>query len=92
MVTWKDLDAEPLSPIDYGVESWQRQVAGGPPTDGPEFYHYTHLDPQNILFPPFEFLLDHGAIDMIIDRRQLRDEIGNLLAKLDGRPNPLAAQ
>jgi acetyl-CoA carboxylase carboxyl transferase subunit beta len=43
-------------------------------------------------FQRSEFLLDHGAIDMIIDRRQLRDEIGNLLAKLDGRPNPLAAQ
>ena len=43
-------------------------------------------------FQRSEFLLDHGAIDMIIDRRQLRDVIGNLLAKLDGRPNPLAAQ
>jgi len=43
-------------------------------------------------FQRSEFLLDHGAIDMIIDRRQLRDKIGNLLAKLDGRPNPLAAQ
>ncbi|MDH5622575.1 MAG: acetyl-CoA carboxylase, carboxyltransferase subunit beta [Gammaproteobacteria bacterium] len=42
-------------------------------------------------FQRSEFLLDHGAIDMIVDRRQLRDEIGNLLAKLDGRPNPLAA-
>ena len=43
-------------------------------------------------FQRSEFLLDHGAIDMIVDRRQLRDEIGNLLAKLDGRPSPLAAQ
>jgi acetyl-CoA carboxylase carboxyl transferase subunit beta len=43
-------------------------------------------------FQRSEFLLDHGAIDMIVDRRQLRDEIGNLLAKFDGRPSPLAKQ
>ena len=37
-------------------------------------------------FQRSEFLLDHGAIDMIVDRRQLRDEIGNLLDKLIGEP------
>jgi len=39
-------------------------------------------------FQRSEFLLDHGAIDMIVDRRQLRDEIASLLAKLENRPNP----
>jgi acetyl-CoA carboxylase carboxyl transferase subunit beta len=39
-------------------------------------------------FQRSEFLLDHGAIDMIIDRRALRDEIGALLAKLAKRPPP----
>ncbi|MDH5345802.1 MAG: acetyl-CoA carboxylase, carboxyltransferase subunit beta, partial [Gammaproteobacteria bacterium] len=39
-------------------------------------------------FQRSEFLLDHGAIDMIVDRRSLRDEIANLLAKLEGRPAP----
>jgi acetyl-CoA carboxylase carboxyl transferase subunit beta len=43
-------------------------------------------------FQRSEFLLDHGAIDMIVDRRHLREEIGDLLAKFDGRPSPLAAQ
>lgn len=33
-------------------------------------------------FQQSEFLLDHGAIDMIIDRRQLRDSVAQLLAKL----------
>jgi acetyl-CoA carboxylase carboxyl transferase subunit beta len=33
-------------------------------------------------FQRSEFLLDHGALDMIVDRRQLRDEIARLLAKL----------
>jgi len=40
-------------------------------------------------FQRSEFLLDHGAIDMIIDRRKLRHEIGNLLAKFEGRAGPV---
>ncbi len=42
-------------------------------------------------FQRSEFLLDHGAIDMIVDRRKLRDEIGDLLAKFEGRPSPTKA-
>jgi len=37
-------------------------------------------------FQRSEFLLDHGAVDMIVDRRQLRDQIGDLLAKYAHRP------
>src|SRR5690606_14999137 len=33
-------------------------------------------------FQRSEFLLEHGALDMIVDRRQMRDEIAQLLAKL----------
>jgi acetyl-CoA carboxylase carboxyl transferase subunit beta len=33
-------------------------------------------------FQRSEFLLEHGAIDMLIDRRQLRDRIAGLLQKL----------
>lgn len=43
-------------------------------------------------FQRSEFLLDHGAIDMIVDRRNMRDEIGDLLAKLEGRPSPVVTQ
>ena len=39
-------------------------------------------------FQRSEFLKDHGAIDMIVDRRRMRDEISDLLAKLEGRPGP----
>jgi acetyl-CoA carboxylase carboxyl transferase subunit beta len=39
-------------------------------------------------FQRSEFLLDHGAIDLIVDRRQLRTEIANLLAKFEHRPAP----
>ncbi|MCH8159328.1 MAG: acetyl-CoA carboxylase carboxyltransferase subunit beta [Proteobacteria bacterium] len=42
-------------------------------------------------FQRSEFLLDHGAIDMIVDRRNLRDEIGELLAKFQGLPSPVPA-
>ncbi len=39
-------------------------------------------------FQRSEFLLEHGALDMIVDRRQLRDEIASLLAKLLKQPQP----
>lgn len=37
-------------------------------------------------FQRSEFLLEHGAIDMIIHRSQMRDRVASLLAKLTGRP------
>ena len=36
-------------------------------------------------FQRSEFLLDHGAIDMIIDRRDMRDRIANILSLLTSR-------
>ncbi len=35
-------------------------------------------------FQRSEFLLEHGAIDMIVDRRELRDRVANLLSMLGG--------
>jgi acetyl-CoA carboxylase carboxyl transferase subunit beta len=40
-------------------------------------------------FQRSEFLLDHGAIDMIVDRRQMRIQIADLLAKFEHRPRPV---
>ena len=37
-------------------------------------------------FQRSEFLLEHGAIDMIVHRTELRDTIARLLSKLGGRP------
>jgi len=37
-------------------------------------------------FQRAEFLLEKGAIDMIVDRRQLRDKLHALLAMLEGVP------
>ena len=39
-------------------------------------------------FQRSEFLLDHGAVDMIVDRRKMREEIADLLAKYENRPKP----
>ena len=40
-------------------------------------------------FQRSEFLLDHGAVDMIVDRRQMREQIAGLLAKFENRPTPV---
>jgi acetyl-CoA carboxylase carboxyl transferase subunit beta len=37
-------------------------------------------------FQRSEFLLDHGALDMIVDRRDLRDRIASLLAMFTHKP------
>ncbi|MEJ2173160.1 MAG: acetyl-CoA carboxylase, carboxyltransferase subunit beta [Woeseiaceae bacterium] len=40
-------------------------------------------------FQRSEFLLDHGAVDMIVDRRRMREQIADLLAKFEHRPSPI---
>ena len=40
-------------------------------------------------FQRSEFLLDHGAIDMIVDRREMREQVADLLAKFEQRPSPV---
>ncbi len=40
-------------------------------------------------FQRSEFLFEHGAIDMIVDRREMRQRIGGLLAKLTHQVSPL---
>jgi acetyl-CoA carboxylase carboxyl transferase subunit beta len=39
-------------------------------------------------FQRSEFLLEHGAIDMIVHRQELRPRLGNLLAQMMGLPTP----
>jgi len=40
-------------------------------------------------FQRSEFLLDHGALDMIVDRRDMRDRIAQLLTAFMGQPAPV---
>jgi acetyl-CoA carboxylase carboxyl transferase subunit beta len=37
-------------------------------------------------FQRSEFLLEHGAIDMVVDRRDLRDRIASLILMLSNKP------
>jgi acetyl-CoA carboxylase carboxyl transferase subunit beta len=39
-------------------------------------------------FQRSEFLIEHGAIDMIISRQELRPRLGSLLAQFMGLPTP----
>jgi acetyl-CoA carboxylase carboxyl transferase subunit beta len=43
-------------------------------------------------FQRSEFLLEHGAIDMIIDRREMRGRIVSLLRILTGQPEPAVSE
>ena len=40
-------------------------------------------------FQRSEFLLEHGAIDMIVDRREMRQRVGGLVAKLTNHKSPM---
>lgn len=40
-------------------------------------------------FQRSEFLLEHGTVDMIVDRRELRDQIASILAMLLRKPAPV---
>ena len=42
-------------------------------------------------FQRSEFLLEHGALDMIMDRREMRERIGSILAMLTRQPSPVPA-
>lgn len=39
-------------------------------------------------FQRSEFLVEHGAVDMIVDRRDMRDRVAGLLAMLTRQPTP----
>lgn len=39
--------------------------------------------------PKGQHLLEHGALDMIVDRREMRKRIGGLIAKMTNTTTPL---
>jgi acetyl-CoA carboxylase carboxyl transferase subunit beta len=41
-------------------------------------------------FQRSEFLMDHGAVDLILDRREMRDRLASLLAMMTRQPAPAA--
>jgi acetyl-CoA carboxylase carboxyl transferase subunit beta len=42
-------------------------------------------------FQRSEFLLEHGALDMIVDRREMRDRIGAMMRLMMGKEPQAAA-
>ncbi len=59
---------------------------------GPRVIEQTVRTPLPEGFQRSEFLLEHGAIDLIVDRREMRNTIGRLLAKLQRLPKPKEKQ
>ena len=53
---------------------------------GPRVIEQTVRDTLPDGFQRSEFLLEHGAIDMIIDRRDMRDKLANLLSMMQNKP------
>ncbi|HEU5399696.1 MAG TPA: acetyl-CoA carboxylase carboxyl transferase subunit beta, partial [Gammaproteobacteria bacterium] len=43
-------------------------------------------------FQRSEFLVEHGAIDMVIDRREMRDKLASLLSMLTRQAAPQEAE
>ena len=52
---------------------------------GPKVIEQTVRETLPQGFQRSEFLLEKGAVDMIIDRREMRDKIADILAKLTHR-------
>jgi acetyl-CoA carboxylase carboxyl transferase subunit beta len=55
---------------------------------GPRVIEQTVRETLPETFQRSEFLLEHGAIDMIVDRRELRDRISSLCTMLMGQSAP----
>lgn len=55
---------------------------------GPRVIEQTVRETLPAGFQRAEFLLEHGAIDMIVDRRQMRDKLVTLLTSLQGQAKP----
>lgn len=58
---------------------------------GPRVIEQTMREKLPEGFQRSEFLLEHGAIDMIVDRRDMRERIAGLLSLLIHRPSPVLA-
>jgi acetyl-CoA carboxylase carboxyl transferase subunit beta len=59
---------------------------------GPRVIEQTVRETLPAGFQRSEFLLDHGAIDFILDRREMRDRLSTLLAIMTRQPSPNVRQ
>jgi len=54
---------------------------------GPRVIQQTVRETLPVGFQRSEFLVEHGAVDFIVDRREMRDRVSSLLAILTARPS-----
>jgi acetyl-CoA carboxylase carboxyl transferase subunit beta len=59
---------------------------------GPRVIEQTVRETLPAGFQRSEFLVEHGAIDLIVDRRQMRDRLASLLALMMRQPAPAVAE
>lgn len=57
---------------------------------GPRVIQQTVRETLPVGFQRSEFLVEHGAVDFIVDRREMRDRVASLLAILIDKPAPEA--
>ena len=59
----KDLDQEPLTPVDFILMQRQNQQGGGGSSGGAEagFREYTHLEPNTVAILPYQTLMNLGG-------------------------------
>jgi len=81
----KDIDGEMLSPVDRSEESWKKR--SGKQFDPYLVEHYKHVQTENCVFVPFDFLLEYGAdlisVAVVPETGDKADAIGeNLLSRL----------
>lgn len=58
---------------------------------GPRVIQQTVRETLPVGFQRSEFLVEHGAVDLIVDRREMRDRVASLLAILTDKPAPEAS-
>ncbi len=57
---------------------------------GPRVIAQTVMETLPEGFQRSEFLLEHGALDQIVDRRQMRDRVADIISMLSDQPKPAA--
>lgn len=57
----KDLDNEPLTPVDFIMMSKQSQAQQQQSASEAGFREYTHIEPDNVFIVPFETLMNMGG-------------------------------
>jgi hypothetical protein len=84
----KDLDNEPITPVDFITMSAQG-IASSPGAAPPSgFQQYLHLDPENVLFVPYKTLINLGGDLRSVgigfgNDKEVQQQLDQLMPRLD---------